>query len=290
VAPPADETDALRVTVTRGRVLESVHRVHAVAVRDGAVVAAAGDPGRVCFLRSAWKPIQAVALAESYDDLSDEELAIACASHQAEPAQLAAVRRLLERAGATVDDLENGKQEGRPQGRLGHNCSGKHAGMLAACRARGWPFQGYRLRGHPLQQRLAAELGPTRGEAVDGCGVPTYALALAEAAALLARTRPRVAAAMRARPELVGGGGADDTALMRALPGWTAKRGAEGLLCAVSADGLGLALKVEDGDPRGLRAAAGAFLARLGLEAEGFGPSPLRNSLGETVGELAVAG
>jgi L-asparaginase II len=146
--------DALRVTVTRGDVVEAVHRVHAVAVRGGDVVAAAGDPGLVSFLRSSWKPIQAVALAESYDDLTDEELAIACASHQAEPAQLDAVRRLLARAGASVDELENGEQAGRPEGRLGHNCSGKHSGMLAACRARSWPTRGYRLPGHPLQQGL----------------------------------------------------------------------------------------------------------------------------------------
>jgi L-asparaginase II len=280
--------DALRVTVTRGDVVEAVHRVHAVAVRGGDVVAAAGDPGLVSFLRSSWKPIQAVALAESYDDLTDEELAIACASHQAEPAQLDAVRRLLARAGAGVDELENGEQAGRPEGRLGHNCSGKHAGMLAACRARSWPTRGYRLPGHPLQQRLAAELGPTLGEAIDGCGVPTYALTLRDSAALLLRVRPRIADAMRARPELVGGRGADDTKLMRELPGWIAKRGAEGLFCAASPEGIGVALKVEDGNPRPLRPAMGALLAELGVEAAGFGPLPLRNSRGETVGAVAV--
>ncbi len=288
---------ALRVTVTRGGLVEAEHRVHAVAVRprprgrraEWRAVASAGDPGLVSFLRSSWKPIQAVPLLEGYDDLADEELAIACASHQAEPAQLAAVRRLLARARATVDELENGVQEGRPDGKLGHNCSGKHAGMLAGCRAHGWPTRGYRLRGHPLQERLAAELGPTLGEAIDGCGVPTYALTLRDSAALLLRTRPRVAAAMRARPELVGGQGADDTELMRGLPGWIAKRGAEGLFCAASPDGVGVALKVEDGNPRPLRPATGALLARLGVEAAGFGPLPLRNSLGEVVGEVAVS-
>ena len=86
-------------------------------------------------LRSSAKPIQAIPFVEGYDDLDDDEIAIACASHHAEPAQLAAVRKVLARAGATVDDLENGLQEGRPDGKLGHNCSGKHAGMLAACRA-----------------------------------------------------------------------------------------------------------------------------------------------------------
>src|SRR5579862_5932150 len=146
--------DPIRVTVRRGGVVESVHRVH-VAGGDGV------ERGEdlVCFLRSSSKPIQAMPLVEAYDELDDDEIAIACASHRAEPAQLAAVRKLLARAGASVDDLECGPQEGRPDGKLGHNCSGKHAGMLAACRANGWPFEGYRLPGHPLQQRIAELIG-----------------------------------------------------------------------------------------------------------------------------------
>ena len=168
-----------RVVVRRGDVVEAVHLVH-VASTDGPLH---GDDV-VSFLRSAAKPVQAIPLAEAYDDLGDDELAIACSSHQAEPAQLDAVRKLLARAGATVDDLENGPQEGRPEGRLGHNCSGKHAGFLAACRANGWPFGGYRLPEHPLQQRIRALLGG--GEmGIDGCGVPTYAHALSDAARLL---------------------------------------------------------------------------------------------------------
>ena len=95
----------LRVTVRRGGVVESVHDVH-VSIAQGAV--RGDDP--VCFLRSSAKPFQAIPLLEAYDDLSQEEIAIACASHQAEPAQLDAVRTLLARAGATVDDLENGPQ------------------------------------------------------------------------------------------------------------------------------------------------------------------------------------
>jgi L-asparaginase II len=265
-----------------------VHRVHAVAVRGSDLIAAAGDPEHVAFLRSSWKPVQAVALVESYDDLADEEVAIACASHQAEPEQLAAVRRLLARAHATADQLENGEQAGRPEGKLGHNCSGKHAGFLAACRARGWPLEGYRLPEHPLQRRLLAELDGVLAEATDGCGVPTYAMRLRDMAGVLSRVPPRISAAMQARPDLVGGRGAHDTELMRALPGWIAKRGAEGLICAASPDGLGVALKVEDGNPRGLRPALGAFLAELGVEAQGFGVVPLENSRGERVGSVEM--
>ena len=262
----------------RGDVVEAVHRVH-VATSEHVLY----GTNLTMFLRSAAKPIQAVALAESYDDLDDDELAIACASHQAEPPQLAAVRKLLARAGATVDDLENGPQEGRPEGKLGHNCSGKHAGMLAACRANGWPFSGYRFREHPLQRRVAELIGPV-DTALDGCGLPTYAYTLTEAAALLLRTPARIAAAMRARPELVGRLDGADVALMLARPGWLAKAGAEGLVCAVSPDGTAYAFKVEDGNTRALGPAVGAL---LGIEE--LARTELSNSLGEPVGAI-VAG
>ena len=133
----------------RGDVVEAVHFVH-VASTEGVL----HGEDVVSHLRSSAKPIQAIPLADAYDDLDDDELAIACASHQAEPAQLDAVRKLLARAGASVDDLECGPQEGRPEGKLGHNCSGKHAGFLAVCREKGWPFEGYRLLEHPVQRRI----------------------------------------------------------------------------------------------------------------------------------------
>src|SRR5205823_2037574 len=142
--------DGIRVTVRRGDTVEATHLVH-VRSTDGV---SAGEDLR-CFLRSSLKPIQAIPLVDAYDDLADEEIAIACASHQAEPPQLDAARRLLDRAGAVVDDLECGTQEGRPEGRLGHNCSGKHAGMLAACSANGWPRHPYRDSTHPLQRRIS---------------------------------------------------------------------------------------------------------------------------------------
>jgi L-asparaginase II len=269
--------DPIRVTVRRGRVVESVHRVH---------VASSRGPTRgedlVCFLRSAAKPIQALPLVEAYDDLDDDEIAIACASHRAEPAQLAAVRKLLARAEATVADLENGPQQGRPEGKLGHNCSGKHAGMLAACRANAWPFRGYRLPDHPLQQRIY-ELVGGGATATDGCGVPTFARSLTGAAGLLEGVPARVSAAMRAFPDLIGGPGAADTELMRLRPGWLAKAGAEGLLCAVSPDGHGLALKVEDGAGRAVGPALGAL---LGIDE--LASLELRDSLGEGVGAVSA--
>lgn len=267
--------DALRVTVRRGDVVESIHRID---VRGSGW--SHGDDV-LCLLRSAAKPIQAVPLVDAYDDLGDEEIAIASASHQAEPAQLDAVRKLLARAGATVDDLENGAQPGRPEGKLGHSCSGKHAGMLASCRANGWPFAGYRLPQHPLQRRIHELVGGVEYE-TDGCGVPTFAMTLSEAAALFARVPQRVRDAMRARPELVGGRDADDTDLMRGGGGWYAKRGAEGLFCAADDKGRTLALKVEDGSTRAVRPALAHLLPGA------IDVPPIVNSRGEIVGEYVV--
>lgn len=279
--------------------MESRHRVHAVAVRDGEVVASAGDPRLVTFFRSSAKPFQALPLARARPDLPDEEVAIASSSHLAAPGQLAAVESLLDRADAGEHDLACGL-EGDPPSRLKHNCSGKHAGMLLLCREHGWARAGYRLPEHPLQRALLAELADAAGAeagsfrtATDGCGVVTWALPLATMAGLFARLAAldggaRVVAAMQAHPELVGGPGATDTELMRSLPGWVAKGGAEGLLCAAGADGTGVALKVEDGHARARGPATAAFLERLGLAVPALARAPLANSLGETVGDVVT--
>ncbi len=288
--------DTIRVAVTRGEMVEAVHHFHAAAVRDGALVASAGDPGLVAFFRSSAKPLQALPLARARDDLDDRDLAIASASHLASPDQLTAVRALLAKAPASEHDLECGHEPTR----LEHNCSGKHAGMLALCRTRGWPLEGYRLPEHPAQQGClaevasAAEVDPaTIPTAVDGCGVVTFALPLERMARAFARLESldggaRVAAAMRAHPDLIRGPLAADTRLMRALPGWTAKGGAEGLLCASGTDGLGVALKCADGASRGLESALNSFLASLGVDLPEAGPEIVRNSRGEAVGEVVL--
>ena len=168
--------------------------------------------------------------------------------------------------------------------------------MLALCRAQGWPTEGYRLAGHPCQDAMlaeiaaAAEMPPeTTPTAVDGCGVLTFALTLERMAFSFSRlAAERPLAAMRARPELIGGEGAYDTQLMQKLPGWAAKRGAEGLICAASPDGLGVALKVADGNPRALKPALAAFLGSLGFGLDAFASPALQNSRGENVGVLEV--
>src|SRR5919206_1035172 len=150
--------DSIRVSVRRGPFVESVHLVHAVAVQNGEIVAQAGYAGLPTSLRSSAKPFQALPLVRARDDLDDSDIAIASASHRAEPEQIEAVRRLLAKAPATETDLEVGVQEGRPPEPIYHNCSGKHAGMLAVCRARGWETEGYRLAGHPLQEAILDEI------------------------------------------------------------------------------------------------------------------------------------
>ena len=249
-------------------------------------------------MRSSSKPLQALPLARARDDLDDRDLAIASASHLADPAQLDAVGGLLAKAPADEAELECGP-EGHPPRKLNHNCSGKHAGMLALCRAHGWPSEGYRLPDHPVQQAMlavhadAADVDASElVTGIDGCGVVTFALPLERMAYAFARFElleagRRVAAAMRAHPDLIRGPLAADTILMKSVPGWIAKGGAEGLLCAAG-EGIGIALKSEDGSDRGLGAAACAFLTRLGRQAEPLAVTPLRNSRGEVVGEIVA--
>ncbi len=286
--------DPIQVEVTRGGIVEAVHTVHAVAVRDGAIVAEAGNPRLLTFLRSSAKPLQALPLVRARPDLPDREIAIACASHMSTPEQLEAVRALLAAAPATESELETGADPSPIQ----HNCSGKHAGFLAVCRARGFETEGYRLPTHPLQEEIRLEVAAAAGVpvdempvAVDGCGVPTFALPLDRCAHAfvelpLLEGGARVVAAMRAHPEMLRGPVASDVMLMRELDGWVAKGGAEGLFCGCSSDGLGVALKVEDGAFRAIRPALAAFLATLGIDTGAFGIVTVENSRGEAVGTI----
>lgn len=160
------------------------------------------------------------------------------------------------------------------------NCSGKHTAMLLTCLAAGWPLDGYWRPEHPLQQRLTAAIEEFTGEkaaavGVDGCGAPVLAVSLtglARAFLRLVSAEPgtverTVADAMRAYPELVGGTQADDTRLMRGVPGLLAKVGAEGVIAA-AVPGVGaVALKIDDGAGRPRMPVLVSALRRLGVEA-----------------------
>ncbi len=282
----------ISVVVERGAAVESTHLVHVVGVRGHQVVEAAGDPDLITFMRSAAKPLQALPLALELPELPERELAIACASHEAGEEQLECVRALLRRSESSEDELECGYERGS---KLRHNCSGKHAAMLLRAKRRSMALPGYRLAGHPLQRELHGVVADAVGQptdaistATDGCGVVTFAASLAAMARAFARLAAgelpgssRVAGAMRARPDLVGGPTSVDTALMQSLPGAIAKRGAEGLLCAGLAGGTGIAVKVADG---GNRAAGPALAHVLGLEA--LSETSVFNSRGEAVGRV----
>jgi L-asparaginase II len=279
------------VLVERGGTVESRHVVHVAAVREGKLVESAGDPELVTFFRSSAKPFQALPIALEEPGLPDEELAIACASHDGTPEHLAAVRALLARSGYTEDDLECGPERGA---RVNHNCSGKHAGMLLRVRRHGWPLP-YSPPDHPLQVELRGVIADALGVAdpavaVDGCGVPTFAASLSAMARAFSRLvrgelpgSERITEVMRAHPVLIGGETAADTRLMLAVDGALAKRGAEGLLCAVLADGTGVAAKVEDGANRAAGPGLAAFLGIQELVEE-----PVINSRCEEVGRIVA--
>jgi L-asparaginase II len=286
--------EPILVEVIRGDVVEAQHRVHAVAIRDGEVVERAGNASLVTYFRSSAKPLQALPVVRARDDLADDEVAIACASHLARPEQLEVVRRLLAKAPATEADLACG----RPPTRIEHDCSGKHAGMLALCAAMGWPYEGFERPEHPCQRAMLGEVAEATGvepdaipTATDGCGVVTFALPLERMACAFSSFHERdgakvVVRAMSAYPELVRGPGAADAVLMQTHPGWIAKGGAEGLLCAASPDGLGVVLKVEDGAGRPVGVALAAFLGRLGVAVPALERSSVESSRGDVVGEI----
>src|SRR5215204_1420166 len=204
--------DAPLAAVTRGALVESVHRGRLlVCDPDGNVLEAVGDPEAYIYARSSAKPFQGLPLVHSGTadafGLTNKELAVACASHNAEEPHLAAVRSILEKAGLSEDDLQSGvhppmyepadaklSRRGEEPRPIHSNCSGKHSGMLAVCVHEGYETLDYRDPGHPLQRRilgLIAEVCGVENDEVliagDNCGVPAFALPLRSFATGLAR-------------------------------------------------------------------------------------------------------
>ena len=286
-----------RVEVFRGDVVESVHRVHvAVAHAEQGLIASAGNPAHHSFVRSAIKMFQVLPFVESggadHFALTGEELALCTASHGGEAFHVAAARAILAKARVTESALACGPHlplhepaaaamvaAGAAPGRIHNNCSGKHAGMLACCVHQQWVTKGYHHATHPLQQRILSVIERWMGvkaedvsQAIDGCGLPTFALPLdgvaegcAKFAAAVADSVAapcRIFTAMVQHPEFVAGTDRLDTDLMRIAGGRLfAKVGAEGFYAAgIPAVRLGVALKVEDGAKR---AAEPALLAVL---------------------------
>ncbi|MEI2779045.1 MAG: asparaginase [Tetrasphaera sp.] len=281
----------------RGGFRESAHRASAVALdREGTRLLALGGIDAPVFPRSANKPIQALGMVRSGLDLPAHLLALACASHSGEPLHLEGVRAILAGARVAESELQNTPDypldeterdriagAGLPRTSIYQNCSGKHAAMLATCVAAGWDRETYRDPGHPLQQAIAQTLSELTGEPIaalapDGCGAPVMAISLsglARAFGRLAAAEPgtaeaKIADAMRAHPEYVGGTGRDVTAVMRGTPGAIAKDGAEAVYAVGLPDGRGIALKVADGAQRARPVILAAVLAKLGVESAAY--------------------
>jgi len=299
----------------------------------GRVVAATDDADRVTAFRSAAKPFQLLPFVErGHADrlgLGDDELAIMAASHSGSREHLSLVRGILARLGVgperlacgyhdpqDPESLEDTRCDPGVRGPLYNNCSGKHAGMLALAQAEGWPLEGYERPGHPLQQLMLRTVAECCGVApddvptgVDGCSVVVFGLSLPAMArgyarlAEAARQAPdargralqRIVRVMTAHPVVVEGHGRLATDLMLATQGRIlAKSGAEGLLLVADpANGLGVAIKCEDGAMRAVPPAAVGLLHRLGvLREHELAPlgahrrPPIHNAAGLEVGWL----
>lgn len=299
--------------VLRGGRLESSHRgLAAIVAAGGRRLGGLGEAGRPVPIRSAAKPFQALPLLEAGGEqafrLGDDEIALTCASHGGEPRHIRVVRRLLARGGFQESDLDCGAhppmhepsaraliRRGERIGAVHNNCSGKHAGLLLACRLFGFPAKDYSQPSHPLHREILARVadfcGVAEGEipiAVDGCNLPVFILPLTALAlgyaGLVARSRAgetraaaaarrRVVRAMEASPFMVAGSGRFTTDFLRAGRGrWIGKEGAEGVYAvgvaaspATAGEAIGLALKIDDGSSRPRDAVVVALLERLAL-------------------------
>ena len=319
--------------IRRGGILESLHHgVAVVADADGRILQSWGDPSFVTFPRSSLKPFQAIPLVESgaadAAGLTEEHLALACASHSAEDFQVALVRGWLARLGLTEAALVCGPDLPRAQSdqiaviraggdrsRVFHNCSGKHCGFLTLTKHLGAPVGGYADPAHPAQRMYLEAFSELLGEdaarlprGVDGCGLPAVALpmaAMARGAARWAAARVatdtrrtairRLQAAIRTYPDHLSGRGSATGKIVRASQGRVLlKGGAEGYVVGfVPEEGLGIAVKLADGTARAKMGVFAALLGRLGLvdAAESLTQDiegVINDSNGRPVGEVRV--
>jgi L-asparaginase II len=301
----AKQHDPLIIECTRGPAVESAHLVDAALVdASGKLVEGWGDVERTVYPRSAIKSVQVLPFLETGAaeacGAGDAEIALACASHNAQARHVAAVRAWLARAGLGEGDLECGGhppyhkptaddclRNGVGELPVFNMCSGKHSAFLVTAKILGEATAGYIGRDHPAQQRVSAAIAAMSGWdlarapwAIDGCSIPTIGLplhALARAAANIAdpEKQPderraairRVRQAICAEPFMIAGDGRACTDIIAALGGkGFIKFGAEGVFFAPLFElGLGLALKVRDGATRAADCAIATLLARLGM-------------------------
>lgn len=317
------------IEVWRGDLLESVHQGHIVVCdRAGEVVVAWGDPDKLVYPRSSAKMLQALPLLESgaaaARELTDRQVAFACASHRGAELHATAARDWLHSLGLDQTALACGPQDpddlgmhrdlirsGQSPCRVHNNCSGKHCGFLTLAQHLK-AGANYTAPDHPVQKACRAAIEETCGETsptfgIDGCSAPNYAVTLSGLARamavfasagdrsdLRATAAARLVAAMQTYPEMVSGEGGADTALIRALDGQgVVKTGAEGVYVAILPERqLGVALKIADGTTRASEAAITAILVKLGVlnpdhpTAKTYMTPPIRNWDGLITGQI----
>jgi L-asparaginase II len=321
------------VQVWRGEIVESLHHGDiAIVDTKGNLLWSFGDPYRVTYARSSAKPWQAIPLVESgaadYFGMTDEELALSCASHNGEMSHVDKVRAFLSRIGVPETALQCGAhppyhaasyesalKAGQDITAVHNNCSGKHSAMLALAKYLGTDLDTYLNRDHPIQTRILDAVSDITEVpkdqihiGVDGCGVPVFGMPIANMAqgfAKLARpdgepeprrrTLTRLRDAMMAHPHFVAGTGRFCTALMEAADGAiVGKAGAEGVYCAGLVEhGIGICVKVDDGNGRGSYPAVVEALAQTGLMPQtlidslsAFHQPQVKNHQGTLVGRL----
>lgn len=323
--------------VIRGETIESIHRGHIIVLDgDGNEIYKLGNPDFVTFLRSAAKPFQAIPFllsgaAERFG-FSENEIALACASHSGEPVHVEIAEKMLDKIGLSETDLRCGshypfhlesthnliRADEKPN-QLHNNCSGKHAAMLAFAKQIGADLKTYEHIENPIQQQIFQTISDftetPKDEiklAIDGCAAANFGISLRGMAKSFAKLvfPPktfdgelreacwRIVSAMMSYPELIGGTERLDTVVMQAAHGkMICKVGAEGLwLCGILPSpkwkrGLGIALKIEDGEDIRARTVAGIELLRQ-LEVlsqedlQELSPMPIKNWRGDLVGRV----
>jgi L-asparaginase II len=332
------------VEVWRGPIVESRHRGHLIAVDPfDQKVAEAGAPETVTFLRSSGKAFQALPVVASGAadafGFSEQEIAIACGSHNGEPIHIDTVRSILDKIGLDESSLKCGAHEpysidvarelirnNQQPTPIQNNCSGKHAAMLALAKHLGAPTETYDQLDNPVQQMILHTIAEFSGVPVadigigiDGCGVPVFGISVRSMALMYARlVNPpsemsanvrdacmRIVQAMINFPVMIGGTRDRlDTELIRAGGGrLISKIGADGVYTVGVLpskewpNGIGFALKIEDGDDRRARPPAVIdALRQLGVlsqdqlkNLEKYSPTIMINRRGDRVGEVRAA-
>ena len=284
---------AVLAQLVRSGLVESTHSGQLILLNaDGSALLSLGDVDTEMYPRSSIKSLQAAAMVRLGLNLSDEQLALVCASHGGTDRHQEVALEILHSVKLAESDLQNTPDRPtdrkariawgvKPASSLAANCSGKHAGMLATCVLNGWDTKSYRSADHPLQIAIAKEITELTGQpinriSIDGCGAPLFTMSVRSIA--VAARKMRIAAdpvfatvinACLKHPEMILAEGALDTRFMRSVPGLLVKGGAESVMLASLEDGRAIAWKISDGGNRASAPLLKAALAKFGIKVEG---------------------